>query len=149
MNRGDITFTMIKPLAVEHGHIGHILSKISDAGFKIVALQYTQLKKNDAAEFYRVHQDKPFFEDLISFMSSGPIVAAILLKENAVADFRKLIGSTDPAKAELGTIRQMYAESKQANAIHGSDSLENAHKESDFFFSKRERFYPENVEFEY
>ncbi len=140
---GNITFTMIKPRAVELGFIGDILSKINNAGFKIVALKYTQIKKTDAAEFYEIHKDKPFFEELISFMSSGPILAAMLYKENAVEDFRKLIGATDPKEAELGTIRHQYAQSKTANAVHGSDSDENAIWESNFFFSGRDRHYPE------
>ncbi len=142
---GNTTFTMIKPLAVKHGHIGHILSKINDSGFKIIALRYTQLKRDDAKKFYAVHKDKPFFNDLVKFMSSGPIVVSILYKENAVEDFRKLIGSTDPAEAEFGTIRQLYATSKTANAIHGSDSDENVVIESNFFFSMRDRFFPDEV----
>jgi nucleoside-diphosphate kinase len=113
---------------------------INEAGFRIKAMKFTQLTKQQASEFYAVHADKNFFEDLTSFMSSGPIVAAILEKENAVADFRKLIGSTDPAKADEGTIRKLFAESMSRNAVHGSDSDENALIESDFFFSKMERF---------
>ena len=137
---GNQTFTMIKPIAVKNNYIGAILKMINEAGFRIKAMKFTQLTKKQAADFYFVHQDKDFFEELISFMSSGPIVAAILEKENAVADFRKLIGATDPAKAAEGTIRKLYAESLSHNAIHGSDSDENAIIESDFFFSKLERY---------
>ncbi len=137
---GNQTFTMIKPIAVKNNYIGAILKMINEAGFRIKAMKYTHLTKQQASEFYAVHADKYFFEDLTSFMSSGPIVAAILEKENAVADFRKLIGATDPAKAEEGTIRKLYAESMSHNAVHGSDSDENAVIESDFFFSKLERF---------
>jgi nucleoside-diphosphate kinase len=137
---GNQTFTMIKPIAVKNNYIGPILKMINEAGFRIKALKFTHLTKSRACEFYAVHADKYFFEDLTSFMSSGPIVAAILEKENAVADFRKLIGSTDPAKADEGTIRKLYAESMSHNAVHGSDSDENAIIESDFFFSKTERF---------
>ena len=131
---------MIKPIAVKNNNIGPILKMVNEAGFRIKAMKFTQLTKKQAADFYFVHQDKDFFEELISFMSSGPIVAAILEKENAVADFRKLIGATDPAKAAEGTIRKLYAESLSHNAIHGSDSDENAIIESDFFFSKLERY---------
>lgn len=137
---GSQTFTMIKPIAVKNNNIGPILKMVNEAGFRIKAMKFTQLTKKQAADFYFVHQDKDFFEELISFMSSGPIVAAILEKENAVADFRKLIGATDPAKAAEGTIRKLYAESLSHNAIHGSDSDENAIIESDFFFSKLERY---------
>jgi nucleoside-diphosphate kinase len=137
---GNQTFTMIKPIAVKNNNIGPILKMINEAGFRIKAMKYTHLTKQQAEEFYGIHADKYFFEDLTSFMSSGPIVAAILEKENAVADFRKLIGATDPAKAEEGTIRKLYAESMSHNAVHGSDSDENAIIESDFFFSKTERF---------
>lgn len=136
----DITLTMIKPKAVENGHIGHILSQINDAGFQIIALKMIQLKKTEAQVFYAEHKEKPFFTELVNFMSSGPIVVAILQKENAVAEYRKLIGSTDPANANYGTIRSLYATSKTANAVHGSDSDENAQKEANFFFSLRERF---------
>ena len=132
------TFTMIKPGAVRNKHIGHILSKIEEAGFTIAAIKTTQMSLQGAAEFYAVHKDKPFFQELISFMSSGPIIAMVLLKDNAVEDFRKLIGATDPDKAEEGTIRKLFATSKTANAIHGSDSDENAEKESAFFFARQE-----------
>ncbi|MFD0794806.1 nucleoside-diphosphate kinase [Mucilaginibacter litoreus] len=134
------TFTMIKPDAVANGHIGAILDQITKAGFKIIALKYTSLSTQKAGEFYAVHSERGFFNDLVGFMTSGPIVAAILEKDNAVADFRKLIGATDPAKAEEGTIRQRFAKSIEANAVHGSDSDENAEIEGNFFFSAFERF---------
>jgi len=137
---GNQTFTMIKPIAVRNNYIGAILKLINESGFRIKALKYTHLTKQQAMDFYIVHARMYFYEELTTFMSSGPIVAAILEKENAVADFRKLIGATDPAKAEEGTIRKLYAESMSHNAIHGSDSDENAIIESDFFFSKMERF---------
>jgi len=133
------TFTMLKPDAVSANNIGPILAKINEAGFKIVAMKYTRLNKETAGEFYKVHQARPFYGELVSYMSSGPIVAAILEKDNAVADFRKLIGATDPAKAEPGTIRQLFAKSIEANAVHGSDSDENAEIEGNFFFSIQER----------
>ena len=131
---------MIKPDAVRNGHIGGILDHIIKGGFKIVAMKYTSLTPEKAGEFYAVHSERPFYKDLVSFMSSGPIVAAILEKDNAVADFRTLIGATDPAKAEAGTIRNLFAESIEANAVHGSDSDENAAIEGNFFFSAFERF---------
>jgi nucleoside-diphosphate kinase len=134
------TFTMIKPDAVANGHIGAIINDITTAGFKIVALKYTKLTAETAGAFYEVHKERPFYADLVSFMSSGPIVAAILEKDNAVEDFRKLIGATDPSKAEDGTIRQKYAKSIEANAVHGSDSDENAEIEGNFFFTAAERF---------
>lgn len=134
------TFTMIKPDAVKNGHIGAILNDITTGGFKIVAMKYVQLDQKTAGSFYEVHKERPFYGELVEFMTSGPIVAAILEKDNAVEDFRKLIGATDPSKAEAGTIRQKYAKSIDANAIHGSDSDENAGIEGDFFFSKLERF---------
>ena len=137
---GKQTFTMIKPETVSKNNIGPVLKMINEAGFRIKAMKFTHLTKKQAGEFYAVHADKSFFEDLTSFMSSGPIVAAILEKENAVADFRELIGATDPAKAAEGTIRKIFAESMSRNAVHGSDSDENAIIESDFFFSKMERF---------
>ena len=137
---GRQTFTIIKPAAVEKNLIGPILAKVNEAGFIIKALKYTKLKKEQARDFYAVHEGKPFYKDLTLFMSSSPIVVAILEKDNAVADFRKLIGSTDPIEAEEGTIRKMFAESKTHNAVHGSDSDENAIKEADFFFSRVERF---------
>ena len=131
---------MIKPDAVENNYIGGILSKINEAGFRIVAMKYTKLTKETAGGFYEVHKARPFYGELVDYMSSGPIVAAILEKENAVADFRKLIGATDPTKAEPGTIRNLYAKSIAANAVHGSDSDENAAIEGNFFFSMQERF---------
>ncbi|WP_207535465.1 nucleoside-diphosphate kinase [Desertivirga arenae] len=134
------TFTMIKPDAVRNGQTGAILDDIIKGGFKIVAMKYIQLSKEAAGEFYAVHKERPFYGDLVSFMTSGPIVAAILEKENAVADFRTLIGATDPKKADEGTIRQKYAESIEANAVHGSDSDENAEIEGNFYFSAFERF---------
>ncbi len=134
------TFTMIKPDAFSKGHTGAILDQICRGGFRIVSMKLTRLSPEKAGEFYAVHKQRPFYQELVEFMSSGPIVAAILEKENAVADFRKLIGATDPAKAEPGTIRRLYAASVGENAIHGSDSDENANIESDFFFSMLERF---------
>ena len=131
---------MIKPDAVAAGHIGAILDKITKSGFKIVALKYTALSTEKAGQFYEVHAERGFYKDLVAFMSSGPIVAAILEKDNAVADFRKLIGATDPTKAEAGTIRQLFAQSIEANAVHGSDSDENAEIEGSFFFSAFEKF---------
>lgn len=138
--KGNITFTIIKPGAVENEHIGSILSMISKSGFWIAAMKYEKLSKKQAKEFYSVHRDKPFFSELVDFMTSGPIVVAILEKENAVEDYRKLIGATDPSSAEEGTIRKLFAESIQRNAVHGSDSDKNARIESDFFFSRSERF---------
>lgn len=134
------TFTMIKPDAVQNGHIGAIINHITKAGFKIIALKYTRLSAETAGKFYEIHKARPFYNDLVAYMSSGPIVAAILEKENAVEDFRKLIGATDPSKAEAGTIRNLYATSIEANAVHGSDSDENAAIEGNFFFSMFERF---------
>tara|TARA_R110001583_G_scaffold44860_8_gene141975 strand:+ start:836 stop:1231 length:396 start_codon:yes stop_codon:yes gene_type:complete len=129
---------MIKPDAVEKGHIGAILEKINSAGFKIVAMKFTQLSKGDAEKFYEIHNERPFFADLVQFMTRGPIVAAILEKENAVEDFRALIGATNPAEAAEGTIRKMFATSISENAVHGSDSDENAAIEGAFHFSGRE-----------
>jgi len=134
------TFTMIKPDAVANGHMGAILDQIIKNGFTPVALKYTYLTPELAGKFYEVHKERPFYADLVKFMSSGPIVAAILEKENAVAEFRTLIGATDPSKAEAGTIRQLFAKSIEANAVHGSDSDENAEIEGNFFFSAFERF---------
>ncbi len=134
------TFTMIKPDAVEAGHIGAILKQINDAGFRIHAMQMTQLSRNDAEQFYAVHRERSFFGELVDYMTSGPIVAAILEKENAVEDFRNLIGATDPSQAKEGTIRKQFAQSIAANAIHGSDSDENAGIEGNFFFATRNRF---------
>jgi nucleoside-diphosphate kinase len=134
------TFTMIKPDAVENRHIGGILNMIAEGGFKIVALKLTQLTVNDAKAFYAVHSERPFYDELVTFMSRGPIVAAILEKENAVEDFRTLIGATNPANAAEGTIRKKYATSMGENAVHGSDSDENAAIESAFHFAGREIF---------
>ena len=132
------TFTMIKPDAVENGHIGAILEKINTAGFKIVAMKLTKLSKEKAEKFYEVHNERPFFDELVAFMSRGPIVAAILEKNNAVEEFRKLIGATNPAEAEEGTIRNLYATSMGENAVHGSDSAANAEIEGAFHFSSEE-----------
>lgn len=137
---GNRTFTMIKPEAVEQGNIGGILAMMEGAGFRIVALKKKQLSKAEAGDFYAVHKERPFYGELVDYMSSGPIVAAILEKDNAVEDFRKLIGSTDPAEAAEGTIRKRFAESKAKNAVHGSDSDDNAAIECDFHFSAGERF---------
>jgi len=134
------TFTMIKPDAVSNMHTGKIIDDILNAGFKIIAMKYIHLTRPQAEGFYAVHSERPFFKDLVDFMVSGPIVAAILEKDNAVEDFRKLIGATNPANAEEGTIRKKYAKSIDANAIHGSDSDENAAIEGNYFFSQFERF---------
>ena len=133
------TFTMIKPDAMKNGHAGVILDRIIKEGYRIVALKLTWLTAEKAGEFYAVHKERPFYGELVQFMSSGPIVAAILEKENAVAEFRNLIGATNPAQAADGTIRKLYATSLGENAIHGSDSDENAKIEGDFFFSALER----------
>ena len=135
---GKRTFTMIKPDAVESGNIGNILQMITDAGFSIKAMKLTQLSNEQAKGFYEVHAERPFYGELVNYMTSGPIVAAILEKDNAVADFRTLIGATDPVEAAEGTIRKTYAESKGRNAVHGSDSDENANIESDFHFNVTE-----------
>ncbi|MEL6141298.1 MAG: nucleoside-diphosphate kinase [Bacteroidota bacterium] len=138
--RTDRTFTMIKPDAVRSGHIGAILHQINEAGFRIVAMKYTRLSAEKAGEFYAVHKERPFYGELVEFMSSGPIVAAILEKENAVADFRTLIGATNPAEAAPGTIRAKYATSIGENAVHGADSDENAAIEGNFHFAGTEMF---------
>jgi len=132
------TFTMIKPDAVENGHIGSILKKINSAGFKIIAMKYTQLSLEKAEKFYETHSDRPFFNELVAFMSRGPIIAAILEKDNAVEDFRELIGSTNPSEAKEGTIRNLFATSMGENAVHGSDSNENAKIEGSFHFKSEE-----------
>ncbi len=137
---GKRTFTMIKPDAVAAGNIGNILAMINKKGFKIVAMKYTRLTKEQAGEFYAVHKKRPFYKELVKFMSSGPIVAAILEKDNAVADFRKVIGATNPAEAKKGTIRAKYATNVGENAVHGSDSDENAQIEADFHFAGTEIF---------
>ena len=135
---GNRTFTMIKPDAVESNNIGNITQMISDAGFSIKAMKLTKLSRVQAQKFYAVHKERPFYDELVEYMTSGPIIAAILEKENAVTDFRNLIGSTDPSEAKDGTIRKKYAESKGRNAIHGSDSDENAIIESEFHFQPSE-----------
>ena len=134
------TFTMLKPDAVEKGHIGAILDKIVASGFRIVGMKLTQMTKSDVESFYSIHEERPFFRDLVTYMTRGPIVAAILEKENAVDDFRTLIGATNPAEAADGTIRKLFADSITENAVHGSDSDENAAIESNFHFSGREMF---------
>lgn len=136
--KDNITFTMIKPDAMENGHAGEILSMIIKSDFQISALKLTQLSKKQAQVFYGIHRKKPFFGELITFMSRSPIIVAVLKKKNAVEDFRKLIGSTNPDKAEKGTVRKLFATSMGENAIHGSDSADNAQIESSFFFSGRE-----------
>ena len=137
---GNRTFTMIKPDAVKAGHIGAILAQINQAGFRIVAMKYYKLSKEMAQKFYEIHKERPFYGELCEFMSSGPIVAAILEKEDAVAEFRKLIGSTNPAEAAPGTIRALYAKSLGENAIHGADSDENAKIEGSFHFAGTEMY---------
>jgi nucleoside-diphosphate kinase len=137
---GKRTFTMLKPDAVSASNTGAITKLIEEAGFRIIAMKKTMLTPERAGEFYAVHKERPFYKDLCKYMSSGPIVPMILEKENAVEDFRKLIGATDPAKAAPGTIRNLFAKSIEANAIHGSDSDENAAIEGNFFFSGLERF---------
>jgi len=137
---GNITLSIIKPYAVKSGFIGPIMAIITEAGFRISAIKSVKLTIGQAEEFYSVHKSKPFYNDLVEFMSSAPVVAILLTKENAVEDFRELIGNTDPSKAKEGTIRKMFADSLQRNAVHGSDSDENAIIESDFFFAKKERF---------
>lgn len=137
---GNITFTMIKPDAVKNGHIGSILKMITDAGFRIVAMKFTRMSAAKAGKFYDVHKDRPFYGELVEFMTSGPIVAAVLEKDNAVEDFRKLIGATNPANAEPGTIRKLYATSMGENAVHGADSDENALREGGFHFATSEWF---------
>lgn len=138
--KGSRTLTIIKPDAVQSGNAGNIIQKITDAGFKIVAMKYTHLTKAQAGKFYAVHSARPFYNDLVSFMTSGPVIPMILEKENAVESFRTLIGATNPSNAAEGTIRKAYAESVERNAVHGSDSDENAAVEGSFFFSELERF---------
>lgn len=137
---GKLTFTMIKPTAFKNNHAGAILKMINEAGFVLKAMKLTQLTPAQAGAFYAVHKERPFYNDLVAFMSSGPIIAATLEKENAVEDYRTLIGATNPENAAEGTIRKLYATNLQQNAVHGSDSDENARIESDFFFSKLEQF---------
>ncbi|MDK2978328.1 MAG: nucleoside-diphosphate kinase [Bacteroidales bacterium] len=134
------TFAMIKPSACRKNHVGSILAIINQAGFRISAIQSTKLTLEEAQRFYEVHRGKEFYDSLCEFMSSGPIIVLLLQKENAVKDFRKLIGNTNPQMAEEGTIRKMFAESLQKNAVHGADSDENAKREADFFFNQRERY---------
>ena len=138
--RTNRTFTMIKPTSVAKMHTGEMLKKIVDAGFRIAAMKMTKLDQAGAEKFYEIHKERPFFGELVSYMSSGPIVVAILEKENAVADFRALIGATNPEEAAEGTIRKLFAESIGQNAIHGSDSDENAETEGAFHFSDKEIF---------
>lgn len=133
------TFTMIKPDAMKNGHAGAIIDRIIKEGYRIVALKLTHLSREKAGQFYEIHKERPFYGELVSFMSSGPLIAAILEKDNAVTAFRTLIGATDPSKAEANTIRKLFATSLGENAIHGSDSDENAKIEGDFFFSGLER----------
>ncbi len=137
---GNITFTMIKPEAVAANNIGGIISMIEDGGFRVVSLKKVQLSKHRAGEFYAVHKERPFYQELVDYMSGGPIIAAVLEKDNAVADFRELIGATNPADAAEGTIRKKYATSLAENAVHGSDSDDNAKIEANFHFSSEERF---------
>lgn len=137
---GKQTFTMIKPSTFSANHTGAILKMINEAGFTLKAMKITKLSAEQAGAFYEIHKERPFYADLVQFMSSGPIVAAVLEKENAVEDYRKLIGATNPANAADGTIRKLFAINLQENAVHGSDSDENAIIESDFFFSKTERY---------
>ena len=134
------TFTMLKPDSIEQGNMLPILNMIENAGFKIIALKYKKMSKDEAEKFYSIHSDKPFFNDLVSFMTRGPIIAAALEKENAVEEFRELIGSTDPQEAMDGTLRKKFAKSKGENAVHGSDSDENASIEIDFHFNSNEIF---------
>ncbi len=138
-NMSNRTFTMIKPDAMKNGHAGAIIDRIIQEGYRIIALKQTTLSREKAGEFYAVHKERPFYGELVAFMSSGPIIAAILEKDQAVSAFRTLIGATDPAKAEANTIRKLFATSLGENAIHGSDSDENARIEGDFFFSSLER----------
>lgn len=136
----NITLTMIKPMAVQKGYIGPILAKIAEGGFRIVAMKLTKLSTEQAQKFYEVHKERPFYNDLVNFMSSGPIVAAVLEKEGAVQAYRDYIGATNPENAEPGTIRALYGTSLEKNAVHGSDSDENAQIEASFFFETNERF---------
>lgn len=137
----DFTFAFIKPNAVKNKKTGPILAMISEAGFRLAAIKMIRLSESQARTFYAIHSKRPFFDELIEFMVSGPVIAMILSHENAIEEFRKLIGSTDPLKADSGTIRKIFATSVQMNAVHGSDSPENARREAAFFFSEFERFY--------
>ena len=138
--KNNLTFTMIKPDAMENGYAGEILSMILKSGFRISALKLIHLTNHQAETFYNIHRKKPFFEELVTFMTRSPIIVAVLKKNNAVEDFRKLIGSTNPEDAEKGTVRKLFATSMGENAIHGSDSEDNAHIESSFFFNKNEMY---------
>jgi nucleoside-diphosphate kinase len=138
--RSDLTFTMIKPHAVVNNNLGPILEMINRNGYAVCAMKMITMSREKASEFYREHSSKPFFHELIDYITSGPVVVAIVQKENAVDDLRQLIGDTDPTRAKLGTIRRMFAESKECNAIHGSDSLENATREMEIFFHPEEIF---------
>jgi len=138
--RTDLTFTIVKPTAFKKNYLGPIIEMINRNGFKVRAMKLTQFSREQAELFYDVHADKPFFGELVDYITSGLVVVAVLQKENAVADFRELIGSTDPANARYGTIRKMFADSKQENAVHGSDSDENAQKEMSIFFTQEEIF---------
>ena len=139
--RTDVTFTIVKPTAFKNNYLGPIIEIINRNGFKICGMKQIQISKENAELFYNIHVGKPFFESLVHYMTSGPVVVAVLQKENAVADFRELIGNTDPLKANCGSIRKMFAESKEANAIHGSDCDENAQNEISIFFSEEEIFF--------
>ncbi len=138
--KGNITLTLIKPYAVQNGYVGPILAKINEAGFRIAAMKYIKLTKYQAESFYKVHYGQVFYEKLINFMSDGPLVVALLEKENAVESYRKLIGATDPKLAEEGTLRKLFGKSVELNAVHGSDSDESALREANFFFSELEKF---------
>ena len=138
--RTDLTFTIVKPTAFEKNYLGPIIEMFNRNRFKVCAMKLTQISREKAEQFYDVHADKPFFGELVDYMTSGLVVVAVLQKENAIADFRELIGSTDPANAKYGTIRKMFADSKQENAVHGSDSDENALKEMSIFFTQEEIF---------
>ena len=138
--KNNLTFTMIKPDAMENGYAGEILSMILKSGFRISALKLIHLTNHQAEIFYNIHREKPFFDELVTFMTRSPIIVAVLKKNNAVEDFRKLIGSTNPEHAEKGTVRKLFATSMGENAIHGSDSEDNAHIESSFFFNKNEMY---------
>ena len=138
--KNNLTFTMIKPDAMENGYAGEILSMILKSGFRISALKLIHLTNHQAETFYNIHRKKPFFDELVTFMTRSPIIVAVLKKNNAVEDFRKLIGSTNPEDAEKGTVRKLFATSMGENAIHGSDSEDNAHIESSFFFNKNEMY---------
>ena len=140
MEKGRVTLTLIKPYAVQNGYIGPILARINEAGFRIVALKYLQLSPQLALAFYDIHREKPFYDRLVRFMSDGPLVAAILEKDDAVDSYRQMIGATDPRSAEEGTLRKLFGASVEQNAVHGSDSDENAIREANFFFSSLERF---------